>query len=93
MADFDLKPLRDSLLCCCTGYSADEAIRATGAALATLVIGCTRDGAAAHDALNRLIAAMRGHIEEEVAPAGRSDEAVMTSTLSSDLLQRDRSPG
>ena len=78
MADFDLKPLRDSLLCCCTGYSADEAIRATGAALATLVIGCT---------------AMRGHIEEEVAPAGRSDEAVMTSTLSSDLLQRDRSPG
>jgi hypothetical protein len=73
MADFDSKPLRDSLLCCCTGYSADEAIRATGAALATLVIGCTRDGAAAHDALERLVWVMKDHIEEVARPADSHD--------------------
>ena len=69
MADDHLKPLRDSLLCCCTGYNADDAIRAVASTLATLIIGCTRDQTAAHDALNMLIAAMRGHIEEVARPA------------------------
>jgi hypothetical protein len=60
--DDELNALRDSLLCCCTGYNADESIRAVTSTLATLIIGCTRDQTAAHDALNRLIAAI-GHIE------------------------------
>ena len=53
MADDHLNPLRDALIRCWEDYTADQAIRAMASALTTIIIGGTRDGAAAHDALEK----------------------------------------
>jgi hypothetical protein len=46
MAD-DLKSLRDRLIQNCEGYDANDVIRAMTSALTTIIIGATRDWAAA----------------------------------------------
>jgi hypothetical protein len=71
MPDDELNALRDRLLCCCTGYNADEAIRAVTSTLATLIIGCARDQAAAHDAMNRLAEVMRAHAPHDSRAGAR----------------------
>jgi len=50
MADDHLNPLRDALIRCWEDYTADQAIRAMASALTTIIIGGTRDRAAAHAA-------------------------------------------
>jgi hypothetical protein len=71
MPDDELNALRARLLCCCTGYNADEAIRAVTSTLATLIIGRTRDPAAAHDAMNRLAEIMRAHAPHDSRAGAR----------------------
>jgi hypothetical protein len=73
MADDHLKPLRDALIRCCEDYTADQAIRAMASALTTIIIGGTRDRAAAHDAIERLVWVMKDHIEEVARPADSHD--------------------
>ena len=74
MADDHLKPLRDALIRCCEDYTADQAIRAMASALTTIIIGGTRDRAAAHEALARLVRVMRAHVEEVARPAAATKQ-------------------
>jgi hypothetical protein len=69
MTEDRLKDLRDKLFRACEGHDADESIRAMASALATLVIGCTADRDAARAALERIVAAMRQHVEDVARPA------------------------
>jgi hypothetical protein len=54
----------------CEGYDVDMTVRAMGSALTTMIIGCTADREAALAALERIVAAMRQHIEDAARPAG-----------------------
>ena len=74
MADDHLKALRDSLIRCCEGYNADEAVRGMASALTTIIIGGTPDRAAAHAALERLFWTMCDHVEAVAQPAGTTQQ-------------------
>jgi Trm5-related predicted tRNA methylase len=69
MAEDRLTELRNKLFRACEGYDADESIRAMASALSTFIIGCTVDRDAARGALERIVAAMRQHVEDVARPA------------------------
>jgi hypothetical protein len=70
-----LKPLRDSLIRACENYNADEALRAMGSAMTTMLVGTTPNADAAYEALDKLFEAMRPGVEQ-IARAGRRDHEI-----------------
>lgn len=69
-----LTELRNKIFRACEGYDADESIRAMASALSTFIIGCTADRDAARGALDRIVAAMRQHVEEVARPPGTAKQ-------------------
>jgi hypothetical protein len=74
MSDDRLKELRDALFRACEGYNGDESVRAMASAMATLVIGCTKDRDQARAALAKLYTVMRGHIDAASRPPGTTKQ-------------------
>ena len=67
MVDHHLNPLRDRLIHCCRDYTADQTVRAMALAMTIIIVGETRDRAAAREFLDRLVRAMRQHVEQPSA--------------------------
>jgi hypothetical protein len=65
-----LTELRNNLFRATEGYTADEAVRAMGSALASLIVACAEDRDAALAVLDRIAGAMRGHIQDAARPPG-----------------------
>jgi hypothetical protein len=71
----DLNVLRNRIIrTACTDDDADVAIRALTSALATMVIGCTDNREKAHAVLDRLVASIRGHIDDTARPADVTEQ-------------------
>jgi RNA:NAD 2'-phosphotransferase (TPT1/KptA family) len=68
MTEDRLTELRNKLFRACEGHDVDMTVRAMGSALTTMIIGCTADRDAALAALERIVAAMRQHVEDVARP-------------------------
>ena len=69
MTEDRLMELRDKIFRVCEGYDVDTTVRAMGSALTTMIIGTIRDRDQALAALDRIVAAMRAHVEDVARPA------------------------